>query len=401
MKLGCKNSKVDNLVIWIISILLILLFFGFNKDNLGSLLKKSDNNIVISKNFDINQEIDNYRKYYSVLSVNKINNNLTNILYIDSEDKMSSVIIDNKTGDHKDYLDMFKDNSLNLLNDKIHELLSLKYARFVVEGIENFPGDEIYEFKNNELIVYYKNYIFNPNYTEDVLLHVNYNEIDDYLNFKHRLDREYENENGFNLDPSKPTVAISFDDGPNGDKTTRILKTLEDNKMSATFFMVGYKMIKQSDIMRQVLGTHSEIGSHTYNHINMKRVSIDKVTEELRRNNEIYKEITGLDFKLVRPPYGAYTEDIIKNYQNSFVLWNVDTNDWRYKDVNYLIDHILTHADDGSIILMHDSYETSVETVEKVLPVLYSRGIQVVSVSRLAELKNISLEPGKAYNYLK
>ena len=398
-----SNNKIDNLIIVVISLVLIVCFLTLNNFNSSYPTEehKSVTTYLKSNKFDIDNEIKKYEKEYEVVSVNKINNTLTNIVFYNQSGNLDSIVLENESGNILTLDDLIKKDSKDLFFEKVNELLQLKYASFIVDGINTFPGTIVYEFKNNELIIYYKNFVFNPAYNKDVFLHVNYNEIDEFLTFKHRLDDEYENEDGFKYDPNKTTVAISFDDGPNGAKTQRVLKVLENNKMCATFFMVGNKMYNQRDTLNQVLLTHSEIGSHSYSHINMKRVKFNKVVEELNKTNDIFKDITGQEFTLVRPPYGAYTDDIIKNFNQSFILWNVDTNDWRYKDVDYLVDHILTHIEDGNIILMHDTYETSVQTVEKVLPILYAKDIQVVSVSKLAELRNVNLESGKAYHYFK
>ena len=398
-----KNNQIDNAIIVVISFFLIITFLSFNKFDYNYEKEETEtiSNYLKQNKFDIKKEVEKYKKEYNVVNVNNINNTLTSILFYDKSNNLESINIENKTGNIIDDNNMFKKDTKEFVDAKINELLALKYAQFIVDGINNFPGNTIYEFKDNELVLYFKNYIFNPTYDKDITLHVNYNEIYEYLNFKHRLDDEYENEDGFKYDPNKTTVAISFDDGPNGNNTFRVLKALEDNKMCASFFMVGNRMYNQRDTLNRVLLTHSEIGSHTYSHINMKRVKAGKTKEEIDKTFNIYKDITGQDLTLLRPPYGAYTDDIIKDYNYSFILWNVDTNDWRYKDVDYLVNHILTHIEDGNIILMHDTYETSVQTVERVLPILYSKGIQVVSISKLAELKGISLEKGKAYHYMK
>jgi peptidoglycan/xylan/chitin deacetylase (PgdA/CDA1 family) len=160
-------------------------------------------------------------------------------------------------------------------------------------------------------------------------------------------------------------------------------------------------MYNQKDTLKKVFASHSEIGSHTYSHINMKRSKPDKIKDEIDKTSRIFKDITGFDIKLIRPPYGAYTNDIIKDYNYSFILWNADTDDWKNKDVERIVNYILNNAQDGNIILMHDSYATSVEAVKIALPQLYARGVQVVSVSKLAELKGKTLEVGKAYRSMK
>ena len=391
-----KSSIIEKVLIVFISLALVLGFYFLNQPNFKKLyLNDKEITIIPSKKKTMDEVIKDYEKNYSKVDTSIINNKLTSILVTDDQGNIQSFVYNSDNATIVDIKDLFKKDTYDLFINKVFDLLSLKYATFVVDGIKDFPGDIIYYFKNNEVVVYFKNYVFSPSYNEDITLHVNYNEIDEYLNFKHVLDKEYKNENGFDYDPNKPTIAISFDDGPNNQNTMQILKVLEDYKMCATFFMVGNKILKS------VLATHSEIGSHTYSHINMKRVSKDKVKSELDLTSRIYKDITGLDIKLVRPPYGAYTDDIIKNYNYSFILWNADTDDWKYKDTQRIVDYVLNNANDGNIILMHDSYATSVEAVKIVIPQLYARGIQVVSVSKLAELKNFNLENGKAYRYIK
>ena len=397
-----KSSIIEKVLIVFISLALVLGFYFLNQPNFKKLyLNDKEITIIPSKKKTMDEVIKDYEKNYSKVDTSIINNKLTSILVTDDQGNIQSFVYNSDNATIVDIKDLFKKNTYDLFINKVFDLLSLKYATFVVDGIKDFPGDIIYYFKNNEVVVYFKNYVFSPSYNEDITLHVNYNEIDEYLNFKHVLDKEYKNENGFDYDSNKPTIAISFDDGPNNQNTMQILKVLEDYKMCATFFMVGNKMYNQEKILKSVLATHSEIGSHTYSHINMKRVSKDKVKSELDLTSRIYKDITGLDIKLVRPPYGAYTDDIIKNYNYSFILWNADTDDWKYKDTQRIVDYVLNNANDGNIILMHDSYATSVEAVKIVIPQLYARGIQVVSVSKLAELKNFNLENGKAYRYIK
>ena len=81
----------------------------------------------------------------------------------------------------------------------------------------------------------------------------------------------------------------------------------------------------------------------------------------------------------------------------AFILWGIDTNDWRYKDLNYLVNHVLENAKDGDIVLFHDTYKTSIEAIKKLLPELYVRGFQAVTVSKLAEEKRVKLENNKIY----
>ena len=392
-----KGSKVfEYVLITMISLLVAASFVFFSLDN----LKKKSNNAksekVVFTEADLNKLLEDYKNKYNTINIYNLDG-YTSLLGVKDDGTYNSFVIDNNTGKEVNPISLIKKDKMSEFEEKEDYLLRLKYAAFIVKGIKDTNGKKIYEFKTNELVIYYQDYKYEPLYDKEVILHINYNEISNCLVFKPQLDEQYENENGYNYDPTKTTVAISFDDGPNNNNTLELLKVLDENKMTATFFMLGGKMNNQSEIVKKVHNSLNEIGSHTYSHINMKRVSLKDIKNELDNTNATYKKIIGEDLKLVRPPYGSFTRDIISNFNNYFILWNVDTNDWRYKDVDYLVDYILDNIQDGNIILMHDSYETSIEAVKRVLPMLYAKDIQVVSVSTLAKLKGKTMSYGQPY----
>ena len=141
----------------------------------------------------------------------------------------------------------------------------------------------------------------------------------------------------------------------------------------------------------------NEIGSHTYEHMNIKSNSIANYQNSLKKVEDIYTSVTNDTIKLVRPPYGSYNKTNLQNIDDPLILWNLDTEDWRYHDVNHIVEYIKNNVSDGSIILMHELYETSYQALDEILPWLYVNGYNVVSVSELAKLKNKPLEAGHAY----
>ena len=85
----------------------------------------------------------------------------------------------------------------------------------------------------------------------------------------------------------------------------------------------------------------------------------------------------------------------------SFILWNLDTNDWKYRDANNAKEYVMKNYRDGAIILFHDSYNSSVEAIKLIVPLLKEKGVQITSVSRLAKLKGINLENNVSYTSIK
>ena len=335
---------------------------------------------------------------------------LTNILtqeanYVLVEHKM----ISSHNGTYKSYFINVKDGNLLNIEDiikseeqqnfknKVQELIELKYPKFIADSLNYGNGNITYILKDTELIMYFYDFEINPKPLEELFLMIDYNEIKDYVNFPFHLKEEYERENGFTFDPAKKTVALTFDDGPNGSKTLRLVELLHQNKMHATFFMVGNRMATAPNVIKEVLKTGNEVGSHSYNHKNLTRLTKEELLEEEKSTNLIYKSITGQDLKLLRPPYGNVNDTMKQNLNLTFINWNLDTEDWRYRNTNHIYDSVINKVKDGDIILMHDLYETTIEAVEKLLPELYVRGFQVVSVSELANIKGQTLEVHKVY----
>lgn len=389
-----SKRTLANIVIYLLAFLIVINIVYFSKNfDLSNMSKRlSDSN---------GSEITfaTLKNSNSIVKENKLHDFTAFIVMKNNDYK--TYLVSNKTGKEISFDSIIKSDKLNLFWNKVYELLELKYPEFIINGIKSGKGNIYYDIKNNEMIIYFKNYVFNPEYNDLISIRVNYNEVKDYLDFTYELDHEYINENGYDYDKNKKTIAFTFDDGPSGEYTIDIVNELLKNKARATFFMVGSKMYTYEKSLLYAYQNKMEIGSHTYNHINLKKAKETLAKEELEKTDILYNEITGSNIKLLRPPYGAYNDKTLKNYDYAFITWNIDTNDWRYRNSKYIEEHILSHVTDGSVILMHDSYKTTVEAVRNVLPKLYALNYQVVSVSDLAAIKGYTLENHKVYSYFK
>lgn len=313
------------------------------------------------------------------------------------EGKVKSYIVDTITGAELSIKDIIKEDKYDEFLVKEEELLRLKYPEFIINGIINGEGTKVYVIKENVMVVYYYDYVYDYPYTESVNLTINYNEVHDYLDFTHELDAEYQNENGYNYSADKKTVALTFDDGPSSKYNAQFLDVLARNKAHATFFMVGTMMNNCQKCVLDTYNSGNEVGSHTYNHMNIKKNNALDVNDNLKQVDDLFYKITNDHIKYVRPPYGSYSKENLENINNPLILWNIDTEDWSHHDVDYIVNSVMENVQDGSIILMHELYETSLQALEVLLPRLYVEGYQVVSVSELANMKGKTLESGHAY----
>ena len=334
---------------------------------------------------------------YVLVEKNTLGESITSYLYKDSHDNYLSKIYEYGTENELKIEDLIKEEKIQDYNNKINELIKLKYPKFVADTLINEDTDKSYILRDNELVIYFNNVETNPEVEELLYLKVNYNEIQDCINFTASLDKDYQNESGYDYTNAKKSVAITFDDSPNKNKTDRILTSLQDNHFHATFFIVGERAVYNKDLLINIKNLGNEIGSHTYHHQNMKKLSDEEVINDFKNMNDFYQSIFNENMNLIRPPYGSIKESQQTLLDASYILWSLDTNDWRYRSSDYLVNYVIDNIKDGDIILFHDAYDSSAKAIEELLPILYSKGYQVMSVSELFKLKNIPLEKNKIY----
>ena len=391
-----KNDTYNVLTI-IIAFLLVLLLSFIPKSNVQKNIV-SENTLKNSIKSIDKQVGDGYLLYHKT----KLSSDILNLVYLNKEtDDYKSYFLDNSTGAILDYKSILKSGAADLFDQVELNLLNEKYPKFIVEGIINSETNRVVYIENNSLVINYSNVTTNPLCNDKLSLIINYNEIDNLLNFTHDLDEEYQNESGYDYDPTKKYIAFTFDDGPNKTNTNDIVNYLNDNKMRATFFMVGYLMENNPSIVKNVYDNHMEIGSHSWAHKNLNKQKLDVIASEMSKTDEVYKNITGDTFKLMRPPYGSINNKVKDAFNYTYILWSNDTDDWKYKDSERLYNYLINNVKDGDIVLMHDLQTSTKIGLEKVLPELYVRGFRVVTVSELANIKGKTLESNKIYKSMK
>ncbi|MFI3284952.1 MAG: polysaccharide deacetylase family protein [Erysipelotrichaceae bacterium] len=250
----------------------------------------------------------------------------------------------------------------------------------------------------DELVVYFEDYYLGKPLTFSMSL----NEVGGHIDLN--LGIETTNEVRIPkrvIDPKQPMVAFTFDDGPYGPATNKILDALYENDGTATFYVVGNRIENETPTILKTISLGNEIGSHSWSHPDMRKCDDEKLKYEFSQTATLIDELTGGLYKIktFRPPYSFINEEIKNESPYPFILWNVDSEDWKSRDVDTIVEHTLKDVKDGSIILMHDMYETSVEAAVIMIDQLKKEGYQLVSVEELFEAKGVALENGKVYRY--
>jgi peptidoglycan/xylan/chitin deacetylase (PgdA/CDA1 family) len=191
-------------------------------------------------------------------------------------------------------------------------------------------------------------------------------------------------------------VALTFDDGPTP-YTDRLLDILTDNKAKATFFEIGNKVAANPAGAKRVVDAGMEIGNHTWEHPNMTTLPPADVPDQLSRANDAIAAATGVTPKLWRPP-GGLTDAGVNEQAGKIglagILWDVIPYDW-INDSNTAASRylLMTQIKPGSVVLLHDTYSSTVDLVYQFIPVLKANNYHLVTVSQLLGQR----APGSVY----
>jgi peptidoglycan/xylan/chitin deacetylase (PgdA/CDA1 family) len=190
-------------------------------------------------------------------------------------------------------------------------------------------------------------------------------------------------------DPKQPYVALTFDDGPHGDKTMLLLDTLKRLKCPATFFLVGMQARRYPGIVERMAMEGHEIGNHTYHHYRLPLIPLEEVATELNLCRDVLRSILGVRTRLVRPPGGEYNAAVqriieLNGYAN--ILWTDDPSDYKAgrtaKQIEGFVARDLTP---GGIILLHSGVLPTVEALPNILANIRLRGLIPITVSELIQ----------------
>lgn len=180
-----------------------------------------------------------------------------------------------------------------------------------------------------------------------------------------------------------PRIALTFDDGPNARYTPLLLDGLRDRNIHASFFLIGENIEGNEDILRQMQQDGHLIGNHTWDHVQLNKISSQKAQMEIEKTNNRIYEATGVYPSYVRPPFGAWIKDMELSVTMLPVFWDVDTLDWKSKNIDSILSIAEKQVHDGSIILMHDGYQTSVDAALKIADLFTQKGYVFVTADQL------------------
>ena len=192
-------------------------------------------------------------------------------------------------------------------------------------------------------------------------------------------------------------VALTFDDGPSSRYTQTLLAGLKARNVKVTFFVLGELLESNLDIVQQAYEDGHEIASHSWDHPNLNTLSSGAVKSQFTRSFTYLDQVCGkgADY-LIRPPYGnanASVRSVLSDYP--LIYWSVDSADWESMNRYDVCETIIDTVYDGSIILVHDIYSSSIYGALDAVDILLDEGYEFVTVSELYRRRGETMRNGQ------
>lgn len=202
---------------------------------------------------------------------------------------------------------------------------------------------------------------------------------------------------GRQIDPARPMVALTFDDGPYAPVGNQIMDSLAQYGGKATFFVVGSRAASYKTELQRMVAEGHEIGNHTYDHKYLTKLNGAQIQSEINRCNEAVFAATGVMPALVRLPGGLKNSTVLANVNAPMIMWSIDTLDWKTRNAGKTVHSVMSQVRDGDIVLMHELYSQSGAAALEIIPQLAAAGYQMVTVSEMAQYRG-GVVPGGVYS---
>lgn len=193
-------------------------------------------------------------------------------------------------------------------------------------------------------------------------------------------------------------MALTFDDGPSGRFTRRLLEGLAERNAKATFLLCGYRIEQYPELPEQIVKEGHEIGLHGYSHNSMQDMCQSDVAREIGQVMELLPQDCSVSF--LRAPgglCGKCVQAVAEDHGLSILHWSVDPRDWAVHDAQAVKKSVISQVRDGDVILLHDMSDSSVEAALAIVDALQEQGFRFVTASELAQARNVTLVPGEKY----
>lgn len=181
----------------------------------------------------------------------------------------------------------------------------------------------------------------------------------------------------------KKKIALTFDDGPSEKYTPMLLDGLKERNVCASFFLMGKNAESYPEIVKRIQAEGHVIGNHSYSHVQLDAMKEVEACQEMTKANQVIAEITGETPNYIRPPFGAWSHNLDCITNMIVVLWDVDPLDWKCQNADLVVKRVVSKVKEDDIILLHDSYQSTVDATFQIIDTLEEEGYEFVTLDEM------------------
>lgn len=179
----------------------------------------------------------------------------------------------------------------------------------------------------------------------------------------------------------KKAIALTFDDGPDPENTPRILAILKEKEVKATFFVIGKKVEKYPELLRQIDREGHIIANHSYSHHYLIALfSTERLRKDLKHCSEVIFQTLGKSPAFFRPPFGVTNpryRTVLKESNLQSIGWSLRSFDTRAKNKYQLIQNVISKLQKRDIVLLHDNLPVTADALEDLIEHCRSKNIDI------------------------
>lgn len=188
--------------------------------------------------------------------------------------------------------------------------------------------------------------------------------------------------------PERKYISLTFNVDWGENVLLQIIEVLAEKDVKATFFLTGRWAEKNPDLVKNIASRGHEIGNHGFSHPHVKNLSREQNRQEIKRAEQVIKEITGKSLTLFAPPYGEEAPQVVAAAADlgyNTIMWTIDTIDWQKgRTVETVYKKVIREARNGAIVLMHPK-DITLSALPSIIDALRRDGYQLVTVSEIIQ----------------
>ena len=193
------------------------------------------------------------------------------------------------------------------------------------------------------------------------------------------------------------TCALTFDDGPSGTNTPKVLDRLMETGARATFFVIGNRIKGFRSLVQREHDNGHAVASHNWHHGNVTKSSGAALRAMPGKVNEAMIKSIGIPVRYDRVPGGRYPPMIKAKVGWSYIQWSLDTYDWRGITTAEVMKKVRRKLQDGDIILCHDIKDHTPASAKQIVRYLEEQGYMPLTIDELFAKDGVTLEPDTVY----